>query len=172
MRRTHREDKPARYDRDMDTLMQLRPSGRLRFALGAVALAATLPLAACGPGTEPTEPTSSSASETSTETSTPSDSASATIDPVGKWTSPEAGNPFLELTDDGNVTGSDGCNRISTTWKLDGTSVAFEPFASTQKACAGVDSWLAKAASATIDGDVMTVKDGQGSVIGGLEKEK
>lgn len=152
----------------MDTLMQLRPTGRLRFALGAVALAATLPLAACGPGTEPTEPSSSSASDTST----PSDSASATIDPVGKWTSPEAENPFLELTDDGNVTGSDGCNRISTTWKLDGTSVAFEPFASTQKACAGIDSWLAKAASATIDGDVMTVKDGQGSVIGGLEKEK
>ncbi len=147
--------------------MQLRPSGRLRFVLGAVALAASLPLAACGPGTEPTEPSSSSASETST----PSDSASATIDPVGKWTSPEAGNPFLELTDDGNVTGSDGCNRISTTWKLDGDTITIEPYATTQMACPG-DQWLSKATSATIDGNIMTLKDDQGSVVGGLEREK
>ena len=42
---------------------------------------------------------------------------------------------------------------------------------STQKACAGVDTWLSKASTATIEGNVMKVKDSNGKVIGGLEKE-
>ncbi|KZE09964.1 MULTISPECIES: META domain-containing protein [Brevibacterium] len=149
----------------MDIATQHRPS--LRLLLGAVALAATLPLAACANGAEPSEPASSSASDPST----PSETESATVDPVGKWTSPEAGEPFLELKEDGSVEGSDGCNAIKSSWTLDGDTITIEPFTSTQKACAGVDSWLSKAAAATIEGDVMTVKDGQGSVIGGLEKQ-
>ncbi|RAG72369.1 META domain-containing protein, partial [Burkholderia multivorans] len=88
----------------MDIATQHRPS--LRLLLGAVALAATLPLAACANGAEPSEPASSSASDPST----PSETESATVDPVGKWTSPEAGEPFLEFKDDGSLEGSDGCN--------------------------------------------------------------
>ena len=41
----------------------------------------------------------------------------------------------------------------------------------TQKACSGVDPWLSKAATATIEGNVMKVEDSNGKVIGGLEKE-
>lgn len=151
----------------MDIAAQLRPSRRLRLLLSAVALTVTLPLAACANGTEPSEPTSSSA----TDTSSPSETESAALDPVGRWTSPEAGDPFLEFNDDGSLSGSDGCNAIKSSWTLDGDTITIEPFTSTQKACAGVDSWLSKAATATIEGDVMTVKDGQGSVIGGLEKQ-
>ena len=69
------------------------------------------------------------------------------------------------------VSGSDGCNAIDTTWTVEGDEITIEPFATTQKACPG-DQWLSKASTATIDGEVMTFKDDQGSVIGGLEKEK
>ncbi|WP_211977845.1 META domain-containing protein [Brevibacterium sp. W7.2] len=151
----------------MTTLSVHRLSPGLRRVLGAIALAATLPLAACSTGSPAESPTSSAASETSS----PTETAAAELDPVGKWTSPEAGNPFLDFSDDGAVSGSDGCNAIDTTWTVEGDEITIEPFATTQKACPG-DQWLSKASTATIDGEVMTFKDDQGSVIGGLEKEK
>ncbi|MCM1014202.1 META domain-containing protein [Brevibacterium sp. XM4083] len=152
----------------MTTLSVHRLSPGLRRVFGAVALAATLPLAACSTGSPAESPTSSAPSETASQTG----SAAAELDPTGRWSSPEAGDPFLEFADDGTLTGSDGCNRIQTSWTLDGDTIVIESFTSTQKACAGVDAWLSKAATATVEGDVMTVKDGQGSVIGGLEKDK
>ena len=159
----------GRYDRCMLNLTANRPSATFKRALGVAVLGLVLPLAACGPGSEPSEPTSSAP----TETNTPSDSAdSSALDPTGKWTSPEAGDPFLEFSEDGHVEGTDGCNAIKTTWEVDGDKVIITPFTSTQKACAGVDTWLSGAVSATIDGNVMKVMDGKGKVIGGLEKEE
>ncbi|WP_209325220.1 META domain-containing protein [Brevibacterium renqingii] len=140
-----------------------------RFALGVAALALTLPLAACDTGVDPRNPSSSAPSE-STGAASPSKDAS-TIDPVGKWTSPEKGDPFLEFSDDGSLKGSDGCNAIATTWKVEGDEIIIESFMTTQKACAGVDPWLSKASTATIEGNVMKVEDSNGKVIGGLEKE-
>lgn len=158
----------SRYDRDMLIHTENRPSATFRRVLGVAVLGLVLPLAACGTGSEPSEPTSSAP----TETSTPSDSAdSAAIDPTGKWTSPEAGEPFLEFSEDGQVTGSDGCNRIQTTWEVDGDKILITPFTTTQKACAGVDMWLSKVSSVTIEGNVMKVADSGGDVVGGLEKE-
>ncbi|MFE2656488.1 META domain-containing protein [Brevibacterium sp. NPDC059310] len=151
----------------MTTLSVHRLSPGLRRVLGAVALAATLPLAACSTGSPAESPTSSAPSETSS----PTETAAGELDPVGRWTSPEAGDPFLEFSEDGAVSGSDGCNAIATTWTVEGDEITIEPFATTQKACPG-NQWLSKASTATIEGDVMTVKDGQGSVIGGLEKDK
>ncbi|MFC9444316.1 MULTISPECIES: META domain-containing protein [unclassified Brevibacterium] len=151
----------------MTTLTVHRLSSGLRRVLGAVALAAALPLAACSTGSPAESPTSSAPSETSS----PTETAAAELDPVGRWTSPEAGDPFLEFSEDGAVSGSDGCNAIATTWTVEGDEITIEPFATTQKACPG-NQWLSKASTATIEGDVMTVKDGQGSVIGGLEKDK
>lgn len=148
---------------------QLRPPAPLTRALGIAALALALPLAACETAPQPSEPSSSAPSESS-DTASPTDDAGATLDPTGKWTSPETGDPFLEFTDDGNVTGSDGCNRIETTWTAGKDKVTIDSFTTTQKACPG-DQWLSKASSATIDGNVMKVMDGQGKVIGGLEKE-
>ncbi|GAA1847974.1 META domain-containing protein [Brevibacterium marinum] len=145
-----------------------RPSNALRRVLGVAVLGLALPLAACGTGSEPSEPTSSTAAEPST----PSDSAdSAAPDPTGRWSSPEAGDPFLEFSEDGQVKGSDGCNRIETTWEVDGDKILITPFTTTQKACAGVDMWLSEASSATIEGDVMKIADSGGDVVGGLEKE-
>lgn len=159
---------PDRYDRCMRNLTDNRPSAAFRRVIGIAVLGLVLPLAACGTGSEPSEPTSSAP----TESSTPTDSAdSAAIDPTGKWTSPEAGDPFLEFSEDGQVTGSDGCNRIQTTWEVDGDKILITPFTTTQKACAGVDTWLSEASSATIEGNVMKVADSSGEVVGGLEKE-
>lgn len=164
----HVADKPGRYDRCMLNHTEISPSATLRRAIGVAILGLVLPLAACGPGAEPSEPTSSA----STETSTPSDSAdSAAVDPTGRWASPESGDPYLEFSADGQVKGSDGCNRIQTTWEANGDKVLITPFTTTQKACAGVDMWLSKAASATIEGNVMKVADSGGNVVGGLEKE-
>ncbi len=149
------------------TLAAARPASRL--ALGLAALALTLPLAACDTGVDPRNPSSPAPTE-STETASPSEDASEP-DPTGRWTSPEKGDPFLEFADDGSLEGSDGCNAIVTSWKAEGDEIVIDSFMSTQKACAGVDTWLSKASTATIDGDVMKVKDSNGKVIGGLEKE-
>lgn len=165
--------KTARYDRDMPNHTLFRttalPRSGTRLALAAVVLACALPLVACDTGVDPRQPNTSSPSESAAGES-PTDDAGA-LDPTGKWTSPEAGDPFLEFADDGSLKGSDGCNAISTTWKVEDDTVSIESFMSTQKACAGVDTWLSKAASASIEGNVMKVMDGQGKVIGGLEKE-
>lgn len=164
----HEAPKAGRYDRYMLNLTQSRPSATFRNVIGAAVLGFVLPLAACGTGSEPSEPTSSAP----TDTGASSDSADSTaVDPTGRWTSPEAGDPFLEFSDDGTVEGSDGCNRIQTTWEVDGDKVLITSFTTTQKACAGVDPWLSEATSATIEGNVMKVADSSGSVIGGLEKE-
>ncbi|SMX69708.1 Heat shock protein HslJ [Brevibacterium linens ATCC 9172] len=143
-----------------------RPASRL--ALGLAALALTLPLAACDTGVDPRNPDSSPTE--SSETASPGEEASD-LDPVGKWTSPEAGDPFLEFAEDGSLEGSDGCNAIVTSWKVEGDEIAIDSFMTTQKACAGVDTWLSKASTATIEGDVMKIMDSNGKVIGGLEKE-
>ena len=133
-------------------------------------LAMVLPLAACGTGNEPSEPTSSAPTE-SGDTAEPTDDAGSTPDPIGKWSSPETGEPFLDFAENGDLSGSDGCNVIKTTWEVDGDKVLISSFVAGQKACPG-DQWLANATSATIDGNVMKVMDGEGEVIGGLEKEK
>lgn len=164
----HGPVKAGRYDRDMLNLTENRPSATLRRVIGVAVLGLVLPLAACGTGSEPSEPSSSAP----TESNTPTDSADAgALDPAGKWTSPEAGDPYLEFSEDGQVKGSDGCNAIKTTWEVDGDKILITSFTTTQKACAGVDPWLSKASSATVEGNVMKVADASGKVIGGLEKE-
>ena len=81
------------------TLAATRPASRL--ALGLAALALTLPLAACDTGVDPRNPSSPSPTESS-ETTSPSDDASK-LDPTGKWSSPEKGDPFLEFAEDGSL---------------------------------------------------------------------
>lgn len=160
--------------RGMPNHTKLRPLAAAtpasRLALGLAALALTLPLAACDTGVDPRNPSSPSPAESSETASSPSEDASK-LDPVGKWSSPEKGDPFLEFAEDGSLEGSDGCNAIVTTWKAEGDEITIDSFMSTQKACAGVDTWLSKASTATIEGNVMKIKDSNGKVIGGLEKD-
>lgn len=92
-------------------------------------------------------------------------------DPVGNWGSDSKGEPNLHLTKDGKVTGSDGCNRLMSSWKQDGDQIKFDIVAGTLMHCEGVDTWLSAMNSATVKGDVMTVKDDAGNKIGELGRE-
>src|SRR4051812_43306817 len=73
-------------------------------------------------------------------------------DVTGEWAEPDS-KPLvnLELVANGSVSGSDGCNQLNGTWKLDGSSIEFGPFAATMMACGDVDTWLSSATSATVD---------------------
>jgi len=98
-------------------------------------------------------------------------SAGATADAVvGTWGDTARSKPHLVLSSDGTVTGTDGCNGISTTFAVDGNSIVLERFASTMKACLGVDPWLSAIHTAVIDGDEMVVSNAQGERIGTLAR--
>lgn len=92
--------------------------------------------------------------------------------PVGAWGSTAAQSPNLTFTDDGTVSGSDGCNRLSGSWTQDGETVKLGQMVSTLKACPGVDTWLTTAVSATVDGDTLRISDEGGTEIGTLERAK
>jgi len=100
-----------------------------------------------------------------------SGSALTTKDVTGEWSQPKS-EPlvYLELVESGSVSGSDGCNQLNGTWKIDGSTIEFGPFAATMMACEGVDTWLSGATSATVSGDEMTVLDDGGKEIGTLSK--
>ncbi|MDN5790645.1 MAG: META domain-containing protein [Micrococcales bacterium] len=100
------------------------------------------------------------------------DSPSARASPVGSWGSEVQGQPNLTLAKDGTLSGSDGCNRLIGGWKQDGDAVTLTIVGTTKMMCTGVDTWLSKAASASIDGTTMTVEDTAGTTIGTLEKDK
>lgn len=85
--------------------------------------------------------------------------------------SSDSEDAYLELAETGELSGSDGCNRLIGGWSADDdTTVTFTEIGSTRMACDGVDTWLSGAASATLDGTVMTVLDASGSDIGTLVK--
>ena len=47
-------------------------------------------------------------------------------DVEGEWTQADSKPPvYLELAEDGGLTGSDGCNQLTGSWEVDGTEVDF-----------------------------------------------
>ncbi|WP_207670125.1 META domain-containing protein [Glaciibacter flavus] len=93
-------------------------------------------------------------------------------DPSGVWgdSAPGAAQPYLELSGDGRVTGSDGCNRLLGDWKGDGRTVTFNRLASTRMACEDVDTWLSGAASGRVKDSTLIIYDTDGSRIGELKR--
>lgn len=89
---------------------------------------------------------------------------------VGRWGSTSAGQPNLDIQNDGTFVGSDGCNTLSGKGQIDGDEITFGPIAATLMACENVDTWLSKAATGNVSGDTMTVLDGSGSTIGTLKR--
>src|SRR5699024_8311705 len=75
--------------------------------------------------------------------------------PAGTWTGRE--DTHLELSDDGTVTGNDGCNHIGGSWEKDGEQIVFSDMITTLMACQHVEVWLNDPRTATITGDVMVV---------------
>lgn len=76
----------------------------------------------------------------------------------------------MEFTEDGKVSGTDGCNRLSGGYSEDADTVTFEQLASTMMFCEGVDTWLSKAATAKLSGDSLVISDESGTEIGTLKR--
>lgn len=93
---------------------------------------------------------------------------SASSSPEGTWTGPEGTE--LELTEEGMVTGTDGCNHLGGSWQEDGDTVTFSGMIGTLMACMDVEVWLIDPATATIDGNTMVVFDSEGTELGELQR--
>lgn len=92
--------------------------------------------------------------------------------PEGTWdaNSPDP-KPSLSLENGGQLSGTDGCNRLTGSWKINGSTVEFGQVASTRMFCQGVDDWLSRLHTASIDGDTMTVLDASGATLGTLKRQ-
>jgi heat shock protein HslJ len=99
--------------------------------------------------------------------------AAAPVDPVGTWGDVDTrSEPSLALSNDGVLTGTDGCNRLMGSWSADDETdtITFADVASTRMACEGVDTWLSGLATGTIAGETLTVFDVDGTEIGTLPR--
>ncbi len=88
---------------------------------------------------------------------------------LGTWGSTGERQPHL-VFDNGSVTGTDGCNGISTTYSVDGDTITLSRFMSTKMACPGVDTWLQSVRTVELDGDALLVRNAAGDHIGTLER--
>lgn len=91
-------------------------------------------------------------------------------DVAGVWGMQDTdGVVSLELAEDGTVTGTDGCNRMTGSWEQDGDQVAFGPWSTTRMACQSVDTWIAESVKATVQGENLVFADEFGIEIGTLQ---
>lgn len=87
------------------------------------------------------------------------------------WGDPDAeSTPSLTFDTEGRVHGTDGCNRLMGGWSEKGGEVTFTELASTMRYCEGIDDWLTKSASGTVEGDRLVIHDIYGNEIGSLDK--
>jgi hypothetical protein len=83
---------------------------------------------------------------------------------VGAWG--EEPCPNITIAENGEVTGSDGCNRLTGTGTISGDRIEFGTLAQTRMACAaGTDVVEPWATSATVDGDELVLLDEAGEEI-------
>lgn len=94
---------------------------------------------------------------------------------LGRWEAREKGGAFLEFDSDGSVQGSTGCNGIATRYTMnsnpDRNAARIEDYATTLRACPGVDEWLSSGREVEFDDSVMKVKDHSGKEIGKLYRQ-
>lgn len=89
----------------------------------------------------------------------------------GRWVSSKPGSAaFLKITDDGSLTGSDGANRISTTWTADDSGAVVESFLTTQRATQGMERWVGRTRRVEADGDRLNVFDQADNHLGVLHR--
>lgn len=78
--------------------------------------------------------------------------------------------PSLELSENGKLTGTDGCNRLVGEYEASGNTITFKQVASTMMFCEQIDTWLSRLDTATVSGDTMTVFDVDSQEIGTLNR--
>ncbi len=74
----------------------------------------------------------------------------------GTWED-STGDVVLTFTQEGLITGTDGCNKVEGTWEEHGDDVTITMQVDEKNECPGVDVWLVNPTDAVIDGDVMQV---------------
>lgn len=86
------------------------------------------------------------------------------------WETPGGRTPRLELDPSGAIKGDDGCNGIGGRWEeTEPGVVTFTDTVMSLTACPDVpDQWLGMMRSASIDGGVLVIRDGDGSLLGTL----
>lgn len=99
-----------------------------------------------------------------------SGSDGSATDVEGTWGSTSPASPNLTFDADGTVTGTDGCNRLTGSWSVDGDVVLLARLASTMMYCEGVDTWLSHASEVVVNGTTLDVSDDTGARIGTLER--
>lgn len=137
---------------------------------GTLVLAATALFAGCATG-------AAGGSSADTPDAGASD-ATAASDAVGAWGDPDGMTtgwviePSLNLAADGTLTGSDSCNRLHGSWSDDAGTIRFHDVVSPGMVCGpdGFDTWLSGLASGTVDGDVLSILDAEGTEIGMLDR--
>lgn len=97
-------------------------------------------------------------------------SGAGPTDVTGTWGSTAQSSPNLTFAAEGTVTGTDGCNRLTGSWSVDGDVVRLGPLASTRMYCEGVDTWLSHASEVVVNGTTLDVSDDTGARIGTLER--
>lgn len=96
--------------------------------------------------------------------------ASTNESPVGTWG--EEDGPTLTLAEDGTLSGSDGCNRLTGGWTQSEGQIDFGEVASTMMACEDIDTWLNGLATGTIKGSTLHILNASGTEIGTLERDQ
>ncbi len=130
-----------------------RRSAAVALAVAAVAAVAVFSGCSADPGS-PNPPLTVSPTSQAPSASTGS--------PVGSWGDDAQGKANVVFTSDDRLSGNDGCNHFSGSWKQGAGQVDVSAVVSTLMACPGVDVWLATMTSAKVDGDTLHVfKDGQ-----------
>lgn len=100
----------------------------------------------------------------------PTAPANVTDDPVGQWGEIADGEPHLTISDDGTMTGHDGCNGIGGRWELEAGVVQFTETYMTLIMCEGMDAWLSSLRTAVSDGGTISIRGEGGDVIGVLPR--
>jgi len=114
-----------------------------------LALAASAALAACAPG-----------------------GADAPLEEriLGQWGDDGGSSPWLRFDADGTLTGSDGCNRMGGSWKVEDGRVQTPGVFSTKMWCEDYAEWLGDLASLEVDGDELIVFDADRERLGTLSR--
>lgn len=92
--------------------------------------------------------------------------------PTGTWTdTANSEKTFLQLKDDGSLTGSDGCNNITGNWENKDDTIQISLLASTMMLCEDNNDWLLQTKTAKINNGNMNLEDSQQNIIGTLQKK-
>src|SRR5699024_6360660 len=88
----------------------------------------------------------------------------------GTWAD-TSGDVVLTFTQEGLITGTDGCNKVEGTWEEHGKDVTMTMQIDEEHDCPDVDVWLVNPTSAVIDGNTMKVYGPNDTHLGDLTEQ-